>query len=237
MTARERQRLTVVNMGCNSAIMASRGTATGLTAQAVADNVRWARERRGLSQQALSALLSDLRTPIQASAIAKIEKGTRRVDVDDLTALSVALNVPIPRLLLPETPRGPDAEVEVLPGLMVAPGAAWQWATGERSLWRLTDRSSDPEVQRRDLDFVSEHPVWLRLRRQHQLMRAAEHLLWTVGRAVDYAGMRDPSDRSGVRAAIGLASWLPMVRQSLEGLSREVDQLEQEQHQELGENG
>lgn len=217
--------------------MASRGTQTGKTAKAVADNVRKARERRGLSQQALSAVLSELRTPIQASAIAKIEKGDRRVDVDDLAALSVALNVPIPRLLLPETPLGPDAQVEVLPGLLVAPEAAWHWATGERSLVQLTERSSDPEVQRRDLDFVSEHPVWLRLRRQHQLMRAAEHLLWTVGRAVDYAGMREASEGPEARAAFGLSSWLPKVRQSMEGLRREVDQLELELEQEQSERG
>jgi transcriptional regulator with XRE-family HTH domain len=59
----------------------------------VATNLRRLRDARSLSTRDLSALLAKAGRPIPASGITRIEKGERRVDVDDFAALAAALNV------------------------------------------------------------------------------------------------------------------------------------------------
>jgi hypothetical protein len=74
---------------------------------AAGDNVRWnvlrLRTERRLSTPRLSAALKELDRPIAATGITKIEKGDRRVDVDDLVALAAALSVTPVQLLEPPT--------------------------------------------------------------------------------------------------------------------------------------
>lgn len=80
---------------------------------------------------------------LSADAINKIENGrerepgaappkqVRRVDVDDLVALALALNVSPSDLLLPPTA---DAEnIYLAPTYQVSSGTAWQWAAGLRT--------------------------------------------------------------------------------------------------------
>ena len=93
-------------------------TGHGPAAEAVANNVKAIRERRGLSQQQLALQLGWLGRPMQTSAVAKVESGDRQVDVDGLTALAVALNVPVARLLLPDVDDD-EAEVHVVPAYSV----------------------------------------------------------------------------------------------------------------------
>jgi len=56
-------------------------------------NVGSLRRDRGLSRDALAARLRTSAAAIPASGIARIEAGTRRVDVDELVALALALRV------------------------------------------------------------------------------------------------------------------------------------------------
>lgn len=193
------------------------------SSKAVATNVKVIRERRGLTQQQLALGLREVGRPMQPTAVAKVEAGDRRVDVDDLTALAVVLNVPLARLLLPDT--GEFDEVHVVPAYAVPAWDAWQWASGEQSLWRANDDGRDPEVQRRDLDFAAERPLWKRLHDEHPLARAARDVVRAVGRTL--GSVRGaPRDR-GEPPASGLAmeSWVRRVEQALDRVRTELDVL------------
>jgi transcriptional regulator with XRE-family HTH domain len=59
------------------------------------------RRSRTLSTTALATEMTALGRPIHATGITKIEKGDRRVDVDDLAVLAQALRVNMAQLLEP----------------------------------------------------------------------------------------------------------------------------------------
>lgn len=67
----------------------------------VARNVRRTREKAGYSYAELSRTLTDLGRPIPPLGLRHIEAGNRRVDVDDLVMLALALDVAPLALLLP----------------------------------------------------------------------------------------------------------------------------------------
>ena len=100
------------------------------------------RKVKRLTTGALSDRLQALGRPILPTGITKIEKGGRRVDVDDLIALALALEVTPNRLLLPETvpestlPPGkqPQRDVSLTPHVTVTAQQAWRWASGEAPL-------------------------------------------------------------------------------------------------------
>ncbi|MFE1430367.1 helix-turn-helix domain-containing protein [Streptomyces fungicidicus] len=101
------------------------------TGRTVATNVRRIREVRGLSTYELASRLEAAGRPIAASAISKIERAERRVDVGDLMTLAHALGVSPVTLLLPVDARG-TAEVT---GVGEVDGrAAWHWAWCESPL-------------------------------------------------------------------------------------------------------
>lgn len=106
---------------------------TDPTGQYVAKNVRRVRERRGWSTYELSRQLKAANRPISPSALAKLERGERRVDVGDLAALAVILQVTTSALLLP-LEDDPAKTVEVTGGGSVAADVAWDWADGRRPL-------------------------------------------------------------------------------------------------------
>lgn len=63
----------------------------------------------------------------------KIEKGERRVDVDDLVALALALGVTPNRLIMPDTDlSGVTTTYLLTPAVAGSPVALWQWAQGEK---------------------------------------------------------------------------------------------------------
>jgi transcriptional regulator with XRE-family HTH domain len=78
-----------------------RANDVGSTGRQVAANLRRLRDERGLSTTQLSRLLAEVGRPIQATGITKIEKGLRKVDVDDLFALAYVLDVAPVHLLVP----------------------------------------------------------------------------------------------------------------------------------------
>lgn len=65
----------------------------------LAANLYRIRNARGLTTRKLAQRLSDLGRPIPASGLTRIEKGQRRVDVDDLLALASTLRVEPMQLL------------------------------------------------------------------------------------------------------------------------------------------
>ncbi|WP_344629348.1 helix-turn-helix transcriptional regulator [Streptomyces glaucosporus] len=106
---------------------------TDATGKNVAANVRRVREGRGLSTYALSGLLRQAGRPISPSALAKIERAERRVDVGDLMALAVALNIAPSGLLLP-VDTDPLDEVEITGSKPVHAIEAWEWIDGRGPL-------------------------------------------------------------------------------------------------------
>ena len=105
----------------------------GPVAKRVSDNIRELREgwgaRRRLSLTELSERLRVLGRPMLPSALSKIETGERRVDVDDLVTLALALETTPNRLLL----TGGREDISLAENVPhTSAYNAWVWATGER---------------------------------------------------------------------------------------------------------
>ena len=81
--------------------MGTNAVQRGPTARTVSENVAHLRDRRNLTLRGLARKLSDAGRPLNHSAVDQIEKGARRVDVDDLMALAAALDVSPITLLMP----------------------------------------------------------------------------------------------------------------------------------------
>ncbi|MFI2714848.1 helix-turn-helix domain-containing protein [Streptomyces collinus] len=121
----------------NVRIMTTGRIELGPTGRTVAANVKRLREARGLTLRALSAELKERGRPLSADALNKIENGAqadgravRRVDVDDLVALSAALGVGPLALLLPVDTEANDT-IGVTGTAPVSSLSAWQWGIGE----------------------------------------------------------------------------------------------------------
>ncbi|MGV9600801.1 helix-turn-helix domain-containing protein [Streptosporangium sandarakinum] len=100
----------------------------GPTGARVAETVRKLRDRRGLSTTQLSKLLGELGRPIQPTGITKIEKRERKVDVDDLVALAIALGVSPSTLLFPSTVEGESLILDAEVMEPVDNRRLWEWA-------------------------------------------------------------------------------------------------------------
>jgi transcriptional regulator with XRE-family HTH domain len=112
----------------------------GATGEQVRGNVRRLRERLGLSQAQLARQTANTSRPLASTAINEIENGARRVDVDDLLALAVALGVNPNALLMPDRV-GDDFDVEMSGAGMVNSSRAWRWARGHSP---ISDDEPDP---------------------------------------------------------------------------------------------
>ena len=99
--------------------------ALGPTGARVADRLAELRRAQELTQGELAEKLRELGRPIAVAALSKIEKGLRRVDADDLIALSLALNVSPNELLLPDPLR--TDPVELTPTKSMGAAEAWEW--------------------------------------------------------------------------------------------------------------
>lgn len=96
----------------------------GATADRVAENIAAVRVRRGLTQRGLVERMRELGKPMHASALADVERKKRRVDVDELVALAVALDTTPNQLLI-----GDSREViELTPTTVMPATEAWVWA-------------------------------------------------------------------------------------------------------------
>jgi len=118
----------------------------------VAENVRTLRKERGLDLADVAERMAGLGRPLSLNGVSKVERGKRGVDVDDLVALALALNVSPLRLIL--TPDASDDRISLTPKVSVPKRDAWQWASGEYQLG-LTEELDEASTQRgRDVDDV-----------------------------------------------------------------------------------
>lgn len=122
----------------------SAGRPLGTTGETVRKNIRRIRDERGVSGPELSERLAGLHRPIPPLGIHRIESGTRRVDVDDLVAIALALGVSPLALLLPT-----EAAAVLSDGERYSFERIWDWGTGRSPLLATDDvlvflRYSDP---------------------------------------------------------------------------------------------
>jgi transcriptional regulator with XRE-family HTH domain len=99
-------------------IMAKRRVEIGPVGETVRGNVADLRKRRGLTLRDLSEKMTAAGRPMAYNTLSEIERGARRVDVDDLVALAVALGAPpIDLLGVPASTPGDmfiDATIDML---------------------------------------------------------------------------------------------------------------------------
>jgi transcriptional regulator with XRE-family HTH domain len=117
--------------------MAGKKLELGPIGAVVADNVTRYRETARFNYTELSKELEKHGRDISALAVRRIEEGNRRVDVDDLVALALSLNVSPLALLLPRT----ESAVTIT-GESIAAERIWHWAKGEQPL----DGELNPEA-------------------------------------------------------------------------------------------
>lgn len=134
----------------------------GPVGERVAENVATLRtERERISTYELSRRLEAEGRPIQPSGITKIENKTRKVDVGDLVALAVSLNVTPNRLLLPL--KADHSATLLTPSTYTTAKDAWAWATdGELpSVWFPWDHQGErlygDDLRRRQRRFTEEN--------------------------------------------------------------------------------
>jgi hypothetical protein len=83
----------------------------------------------------LSRELTKAGRDIPPLGLGRIESCTRRVDVDDLTALAVVFEVSPASLLMPTTYEGESEDCVQLTGTEMIPGQRiWSWLTGSYPL-------------------------------------------------------------------------------------------------------
>ncbi|WP_280476399.1 helix-turn-helix domain-containing protein [Nocardia farcinica] len=109
--------------------MAEKRNPLGPTGETVRANITRRRERLNLSYAELSRRLDAIGRPIPVLGLGRIERGERRVDADDLTALAVALEVSPTTLLMPSH-LTPADNVEFTGGRAPAMHA-WEWLRAE----------------------------------------------------------------------------------------------------------
>jgi transcriptional regulator with XRE-family HTH domain len=96
--------------------------------QVVARELRSWRERRGLTAQQLSDRIAQHGGKLSRQAISKIENEDRRVTLDELSSVAMALDVPPVLLTLP---LGRDPMVQLAPNYTVPTWDAVKWWIGE----------------------------------------------------------------------------------------------------------
>lgn len=92
-------------------------------------------------------MLAEEGRPIKIGALSNLERGQRGVDVDDLVALAVVLNVTPAQLLMPVRSEGEEADVELTEHRAAPWFRSWQWMCGDHWLDDARPPSAAPATQ------------------------------------------------------------------------------------------
>jgi 8-oxo-dGTP diphosphatase len=135
-------------------------------------NLEHLRRVRGLTYREMSDRLAQIGRPIPTLGLSRIEKGNRRVDVDDLVALAAVLECSPVDLLQPRNSDvGEDGWVRVAEGLQVPANRAGEWMAG---LTMLPPQVSLPWPR-------SVTAAWLRSSEMADMRRRIEQLEAALG--------------------------------------------------------
>ncbi|WP_292716184.1 helix-turn-helix transcriptional regulator [Microbacterium sp. 13-71-7] len=194
--------------GCRFLVMGSedrvRGQDKGLTGLAIGQHVRRAREALGIDLATASERLASVGWPIAKSALSRLENGQRRVDVDDLMALSVALCASPTELLL----GGGDAVVPTAVPKSLIDDEIRAWVAGYLTLdvgeiaqwWR-----NEIEIEQARLEGFEDSRAKLSdLGVQPQTLRSSDKLIGVTRARRDFA-----ADRLKVVTAPGFDLGIP----------------------------
>ncbi|MEU3287807.1 helix-turn-helix domain-containing protein [Streptomyces longwoodensis] len=166
-------------------------------------NIARVREARGMSKKDLSEKVAALGRPIPPLGISRLEAGTRRVDVDDLIALALALRVSVNALLLPRDGDGTES-VELTDSVSLTAAEAWQWADGDKPYQKAERDEYGYELRYR----LDSRPEWERdaLRQIHneQLAKATKS---TAMGAASYDWSKEDDGQWVLRTASGFEIW------------------------------
>jgi transcriptional regulator with XRE-family HTH domain len=116
-----------------------RGHDIGTTGRTLASNIARVRKGQQKSLQDLEESLANIGHRISFSGLSKIERGERRVDVDDLMAIAIALDVSPLGLLLP-VDQEPATVVDVT-GASGSLAVFWKWALAEETYFTRDNRA------------------------------------------------------------------------------------------------
>lgn len=103
-----------------------------VTGRTVAENIK--RLRGGLMLKEISELLSEMGRHITPLALARIESGERKVDVDDLMAFAIVFNVSPLTLLLPSSGSALVSSRITGGSQEYAANVLWLWGRGDEPL-------------------------------------------------------------------------------------------------------
>lgn len=139
--------------------MATKRIEIGWTGETVMHNLPRFRGLRRMTLTDLSEKLDELGRPMSVPTLSAVENGKRRIDVDDLVHLALALDVSPAALLMPATEAAND-DIGNAPGQEPWTLASdwWAWLRSEHPLWEgpKTD-PHDVETWRRSVS-----PPWAR---------------------------------------------------------------------------
>ncbi|WP_367582167.1 helix-turn-helix domain-containing protein [Tsukamurella tyrosinosolvens] len=170
--------------------MAGKKSETQATGNTVAENIQRLRDQQRITYAELSRTLENLGRPIPALGIRRIESKERRVDVDDLVAIAVALGSNPAALLSPDV--GDASEPVSATGLDVVDARSyWQWMTAAMPV------TGTPERLDLYVDWaVRNLPSW-RLTQLSESMRE----MAAINRAHEAAEAGDPTELNRLIAA------------------------------------
>jgi transcriptional regulator with XRE-family HTH domain len=130
------------------------------TAARVSVNVKRLRKGKNLGLRGLSNKLAEVGRPLGHSSVDQIEKGARRVDVDDLMALAAALDVSPTTLLMPAMPGEDPKEMAGKSEMVEVPGEDGPISAGRLWLWLRADASLPGYTGPQRRFFVDARPEW-----------------------------------------------------------------------------
>ncbi|MGV0735265.1 helix-turn-helix transcriptional regulator [Mycobacterium syngnathidarum] len=147
--------------------MAGKKIDLGASGQTVAANVK--RLRGAVTYTELSERLRKLGRGISPIAVRRIEENDRRVDVDDLTAIAVALGVSPVTLLMPSNVSAD--EIVTLADAEFKAAALWEWLIAE---WPFPQQSGLAEFYARALPPWKLAEVERRITERHRVQGALQ---------------------------------------------------------------
>ncbi|GLW00888.1 helix-turn-helix domain-containing protein [Streptomyces lavendulae] len=213
-------------------IMATNAVVAGPTSKRVAANIERVRKARHLKQKDVSDALGAMGRATLTTVVSKIERGERRIDVDDVVAMALALKVSPLTLLMPV--EADEQPVKLTDDCEVSGRTAWAWALGREP---ATDPPSDgypigpgddsvaageADMQRQEYDRL--RTEYLALALPQGLQRAAERPAVRLARQIEELVADIAGDTAG--NAVDRAVLLRMAKRRYQQLGIELDEIE-----------